>query len=249
MNRTISINLGGMFFHIEDEAYHALARYLEAVNNYFKHEEGAAEIVEDIEGRIAEMFSESLNKHKRQVVLLNDVEFMIGVMGLPEEFDDPLSADTKNTNQSANNSFNEPQTAGRKQSYGQHEETKRLYRNPDDKLIAGVCSGLSAYFGINDPIWMRLAFLLIVFGGFGTGIILYFVLALIVPKATTSAQKLAMKGKPINVQNIGKTIKENINDFSKGFDEIGKKGRNNNGGFFLTVCVVLFAAWCLWLFI
>lgn len=234
MNKTISINLGGWFFHIEEEAYNRLHHYLSSLGKHFSGEEGAREIVEDIEARIAEMFQEALNKHKRQVVLPGDVETMIAIMGHPEEFDHPHTheshADLNNSNEQSNQSP-QNQANPNTQAGSEDKSYRRLYRNPDDQVLGGVCSGISAYFGISDPIWIRLAFVAAFFL-FGWGVLLYIILWAIVPEASTAAQKLAMKGEPINVHNLEKTFREGFHSLKDQIEDFSKSEGGKNTRFF-----------------
>lgn len=233
MNKTISINLGGVFFHIEEDAYLQLDQYLSSLSNYFAKEEGANEIIEDIESRIAEMFQEVLQKHHRQVVLLSDVNMTIEVMGQPKDFDD----DMDNTG-----AFEEPKNEKNRQQRHfadaaseteNRQQNRRLYRNPDEKVIAGVCSGLSAYFGIEDPIWLRLAAVFSVILGAGFPIPVYIIMAIIVPEAKTTAQKLAMKGEKINVSNMEKNFREGFEEIRMSFDDFSnsENGRKTKSFF------------------
>lgn len=224
MNRTISINLGGIFFHIEEDAYHQLEAYLNSITTYFSEEEGANEIVEDIEARISEMFTEALGKHKRQVVLPSDVDVVISIMGHPEEFDEPIGSESATKGERQQTAYGEAAGSDKRSNRQQRQEHRQLFRNPDEKVVGGVCSGISAYFGIQDPIWVRLAFVVAIFF-FGMSPLLYILLWVIVPEATTSAQKLSMKGEAVNVSNLEKTFREGVNnlkdkieDYSKGED-------------------------------
>lgn len=264
MNKTVSINLGGWFFHIEEEAYQNLDSYLVSIQRYFSAEDAGNEIVEDIEGRIAEMFQEALGKSKRQVIVAGDVRSVIKVMGNPEQFDqmtdsektlpaDNIGNDSNNNKNGNNKTANHnTSTNDKKQSpkednhqsneapatpLGQEERhaNRRLYRNTDDKIVGGVCSGLSAYFGINDPIWIRLAFALSFFIGYGA--LVYFLMMVIVPAAKTSAQKLAMKGEPINIENIEKTVREGVSSLQNRIEEFhnSESGRRTNAFFAKTI--------------
>ncbi len=258
MNKTISINLGGIFFHIEEEAYYQLDHYLKSIGQHFSAEEGAGEIVEDIEARIAEMFDEKLKGSRRQVVLSEDVQGMITIMGYPEQFDDDSAASTGSTigtnagvgedifvehqqkpgkgkgyNRHKGNAGSEEDQNFRERR-NEHRANRRFYRNPDDKIISGVCSGLSAYFGITDPIWMRLLFIGLLITGIGIPIVpLYIVLAIIVPKAKTVGQKLAMQGEPINLSSMEKGLKDEMGNVKKKFEEISqsKAGKNTRNLF------------------
>src|SRR5690606_31144032 len=157
MNKTININLANTFFHIDEDAYLKLQRYLEAVKRSFTKSKGEDEIISDIEARIAELFSERL-QHERQVITSKEVEEIISIMGQPEDYlvDEELFED-------------EPQ---RKSSYSTKPH-KQLFRDIDRKYVGGVCAGLSHYLGL-DVLWVRLLFILISILSFGTGIIIYF---------------------------------------------------------------------------
>jgi len=97
-----------------------------------------------------------------------------------------------------------------------------LYRNPDEKVLAGVCSGLSAYLGIEDPLWMRLIFVLAVFG-FGFSVLPYIILWMVVPEAVTSGDRLAMRGEAANVSNIARTVEEELQHLGKKITDISKE--------------------------
>lgn len=199
MNKTISINLGGYFFHIDEDAYSKLTRYLEAVKRSLSPE-GREEIIKDIESRIAELFQEKI-KHDKQVIGTKEVDDMIAIMGQPEDYkidDEPIS-NSKGFN---NNQYT----------------AKKLYRDKENSIIGGVLSGISHYLNI-DPIWLRIimAFLLLFFG---TGIVIYIILWIIIPEAKTTSQKLEMTGMPINITNIEKKVKEGIDDITSRINDI-----------------------------
>jgi phage shock protein PspC (stress-responsive transcriptional regulator) len=199
MNKTVTVNIGGMVFHIEELAYEKMKKYLEAIRSYFTSSEGRDEIIQDIESRMAEMFSEKLGT-SRQVVTDDDVEFVINKMGRPEQVageDDEKSA--------SKSDGHVPYTAAERSAY------RRLYRDPDNKVVGGVCSGFSHYIG-TDPIWLRLVFAASVFISFGTTLLIYIILLLIIPKAQTTAEKLEMKGQPVNISNIKRTIEDEVDD-------------------------------------
>ena len=152
MNKTVTINISGIIFHIEEDAYQTLSKYLNTIKGYFSKTDGGNEIMADIEARIAELLQQKINTNK-QVILITDVENVMGIMGKPEEFaNDDANQHTNNEEATGKNSSNE-------------KIKRRLFRNPDEKAIGGVCSGLAAYFDV-EIIWVRLAmFLLIFFGG------------------------------------------------------------------------------------
>jgi phage shock protein PspC (stress-responsive transcriptional regulator) len=207
MNKTISVNISGIIFNIEELAYDRLKGYLEAIRSHFANSRDCDEIMADIEGRIAELFQERISEVK-EVISMSDVEEVVAIMGRPEDYADQDMDDDYNTSSEDTTSGTIPNTGTRK--------NRRIFRDPDNTRIGGVCSGLSAYFGW-DPIWLRIAFL-VTFFWFGTGMLLYIVLWIIIPEAKTTADKLEMQGDPVNVENIGKafgkTGSETIDDLA-----------------------------------
>ncbi|HTL80434.1 MAG TPA: PspC domain-containing protein, partial [Bacteroidia bacterium] len=198
MNKTVTINISGIVFHIEEDAYARLQDYLAKVRNKFSSEEGREEIMADIESRIAEIFSEKTGPFK-QVVMMADVENVISQMGEPEVIgEESSSAKTETASDNTDHS-------------GERRYRRRLYRDPDDKVIGGVCSGLGYYFDI-DHVWIRLGFAVLFFV-FGTGLLFYILLMIIIPKAETTTERLEMRGEPVDINNIGKTIKEEFEEF------------------------------------
>ena len=207
MNKVFNINLGGYPFTIDADAYDHLSTYLETIHAHFRNSEGYEEITSDIEIRVAELFQEKLNG--KPIVTLKDVKTTILIMGTPEDFGaEPLES-----------SFYEESVKTKKGK--QYRTGRRLFRNSEDEVVGGVCSGIAAYFGIEDPLWVRLLFVLITISG-GLGIPAYLIMWAIVPKAETAGDRLAMKGEPINVSNIGKIIEEEIDHISDKVTELGK---------------------------
>ncbi|MDG1573392.1 PspC domain-containing protein [Robiginitalea sp. M366] len=203
MNKTVNINLANMLFHIDENAFMKLQRYLEAIKRSFSGTTGSDEIIADIEARIAELFFEKM-ENERQVITLKEVDEVIAIMGQPEDYhvDEDIFQD-------------EPQAGPSSQSA--RPKAKKLYRDIDQKYIGGVCAGLEHYLGI-DALWIRLIFILLaIFSGFG--FIAYILLWILVPEAATTAQKLDMTGEPVNISNIERKVKE-------GFDEVAEKVRS-----------------------
>lgn len=203
MKKTVTINLNGLVFYIDEDAYARLDAYMDKLKRWFMKKEGAEEIILDIENRIAELFEEKV-KPGVGVVTLPMVEEVIKVMGEPEEFDDPEAAFEKETTASGSTYYKAP---------------KRLYRDIDDRVFGGVCSGIAAYFNI-DVVLVRVIFGILPFVSVGVIIPIYIVLWIAVPPAVTTAQKLQMRGEPINISNIEKTIKEEYEDVKKRFGKI-----------------------------
>jgi phage shock protein PspC (stress-responsive transcriptional regulator) len=198
MNKTVNINLAGIFFHIDEDAYLKLQRYLEAIKRSFTDSQGRSEIISDIEARIAELFSERIQNEK-QVVGVKLVDEVITIMGQPEDYlvDDEIFEDEpkRNYNQKSNTS------------------TRRLFRDTDNSYVGGVSAGLGHYFGI-DPLWIRIVWFVLIFGA-GTGVLLYILLWALIPEAKTTAEKLTMTGDPVNISNIEKKIKDGIDSVSE----------------------------------
>ena len=209
MNKTVTANISGVVFHIEADAYEKLHQYLNTIKNYFRDSDGTDEIMADIEARIAELFKEKLGTG-RDVITMEHVQQVIEIMGEPEAYMDEESDEEYNSGHGSYRNERAQQTSF---------SSRKLYRDEDDNVIGGVCSGLGYYFGI-DRIWLRIGFLVAVFG-FGTGFLLYLILWAIIPKAKTTSEKLEMKGEPINVENIGNTIKDEFNNFKKKVDSTG----------------------------
>jgi phage shock protein PspC (stress-responsive transcriptional regulator) len=210
MNKTISINLGGFFFHIDEDAYQKLSRYFDAVKRSLAPD-GRDEIMKDIESRIAELFQERL-KNDKQVVGLTEIEEVISIMGQPEDY---KIDDEKTSYQSSSSS-----------STNFYYPSKRLYRDKENGMLGGVMAGLGHYLGI-DTLWLRI-FMVILFFGFGTGLFVYIVLWILVPEAITTTQKLEMKGQPITISNIEKKVKEGFDDITSKISSIDHEKITNS---------------------
>ena len=191
MNKTIIININGIVFHIEEDAYEVLKNYMTDVKRHFMNSDDSLEITTDIENRIAEMFNELLAKENKQVVVEQDVRSVIEQMGTVEDFEH-AEEDTK---ASFGNTY-------------YNTEARRLFRDPDDHLVGGVCAGIANYFDVN-PLWIRLAFALSFFFA-GSGLILYIILWIVIPKAVTRADRMTMKGEKLNLQGFKKNFEEEL---------------------------------------
>ncbi|RZS93315.1 PspC domain-containing protein [Aquimarina brevivitae] len=218
MNKTVNINLAGIFFHVDENAYLKLQRYLDAIKRSFTDSQGRDEIISDIEARIAELFSEKI-KDERQVIGMKEVDEVIEVMGQPEDYriDEEIFED-------------EPKASS------QTKNTKQLFRDTTNSYVGGVSSGLGHYLGI-DPIWIRLAWILFTVFSSGAFILIYIAFWLFVPEAKTTADFLAMKGEAVNISNIEKKIKEGFNDVADkvkdvDYQKYGNKVKSSSTTFF-----------------
>jgi phage shock protein PspC (stress-responsive transcriptional regulator) len=192
MKITVSINLGGYSFNIDEDAYAELKRYLKNLELHFAGEESASEILSDIETRLAELFRTKITGYK-QVINMEDVRQAISVMGTPEDISD-------NEGPSSRDKFASP---------GYH----RMYRDTDHRVIGGVCSGMAAYWNL-DPWLVRAIFIILVLMG-GIGVLVYLILYIVIPEAKTTAQKIEMKGNPVNIHNIKESVKQEFNTVRK----------------------------------
>lgn len=199
MNKTVNINLGGLFFHMDEDAYQKLNRYFDAIKRSLSNSNGQDEIMKDIEMRISELFMEG-QKTEQHVISLKDVDAVIAVMGQPEDYR------IEEENDAPYSSFNSA------------KKSKKLYRDIDKNILGGVAAGFGHYLGV-DAIWIRLLLLLIVIAGFGFPILIYIIFWVLVPKAQTTSEKLEMTGEPINLSNIEKKVREE-------FDSISGKVKN-----------------------
>ena len=205
MNKTININLGGFFFHIDEIAYQKLRRYLESISKSLSDDpQGKNEIIADIEARISELLSEKITD-ARQVVNEGDIDDIIKIMGQPEDY-----ADAEQEYSDSSYSYKRNNASG-----------KKLFRDGDDKFLGGVASGIAHYFDI-DTIWIRLGLLALFFSA-GFGVLLYIILWILLPEAKTTAEKLQMEGEPVNIDNIEKKIREEFNSVSEKVSVVAKE--------------------------
>ena len=202
MNKTIIININGIVFHIEEDAYEVIRQYMTEVKRHFAYSQDSEEIVTDIENRLAEMFTERLAQENKQVIVLQDVQEVIAQMGQVSDF----------ATEEEDGSY----TAGPRVE-------KKLFRDIDDRVIGGVCSGIGHYFDI-EARWIRVLFLLIVLLG-GAGIMAYIILWIVMPKADTRAEKMAMKGEAINLQNFKKNFDEEVEALRHNFNHAANEAK------------------------
>lgn len=193
MKITLSVNIGGYSFNIDEDAYDELRVYLKSLEVWFAQEESSGEILNDIEARIAELFRAKLTEY-RQVITIEDVRSVISVLGTPEDI----------AGKTGGGNSGKPGMAG----------THRMYRDPDNRIIGGVSAGIAAYWHI-EPIVVRIIFLALVFAG-GMGLLIYLILWIVLPEARTTAQKIEMRGEPVDIHNIKESVKRE-------FDQVRRK--------------------------
>ncbi len=215
MKKTFTINISGTIFYIEEDAYEILQKYLVNLKKHFGSGEEGKEIISDIEARIAEIFSEKSTEEK-SVVTIEMVNEIVEIMGTPEDFaeeegeEEPVFAEAK--------------------------RKRRLYRDPEHRVLGGVCGGLSAYFNM-DPVVLRIIFAVLFFVTSGAALLAYLILWIAVPKALNTTQRLEMRGQEATVKNIEKSIKEEVAEVKESYKKFkesdtyskGKKGVEGAG--------------------
>lgn len=206
MNKTIIININGTVFHIEEDAYEILKNYMTDVKRHFMNSADSHEITTDIENRIAEMFSEILAGGERQVIVDQDVKSVVEQMGSVQDFENAENGEDGAAQYAYNNSG-----------------SRTLFRDPDDHLLGGVCAGLANYFGVRT-IWLRLAFV-IATAFFGTSVFLYIILWIVIPKAITRADRMAMKGEKLNLQGFKNSFEEEMSAVRNQFNNMHAEAR------------------------
>ena len=229
MKKTVNINLAGTFFHIDEDAFAKLSRYLEAVKKSISDPVGGDEIIQDIEARIAELFSERLEINT-QVISTRELDAIIKIMGQPEDY--IMDEDAAQTNSATGN-----------QTRGETTINKQLFRDSDNKFIAGVCSGLGHYLGL-EVIWVRLFWIFLSFVTTGFGVIAYLLFWILVPGAETTSEKLKMTGEPINISNIEKKFNEGYQKVSQNiknvdYDKYEEKIKKGSASFFDSLSTIL----------
>jgi phage shock protein PspC (stress-responsive transcriptional regulator) len=215
MKKTFTINISGSIFHIDEDAFEKLQRYLQMLNRHFNAIQEGQEILQDIEARIAELLIEKTN-NKTEVVTTELVDEVIVRMGRPEDFLEVEEEEASTKTTTPPSAPFEPITR------------RRLYRDGENRVLGGISSGLGAYFNMDPVIW-RIIFVLLFFVIGPFNILLYLILWIAVPKARTTAQRLEMRGKEATVSNIEKSIKEEVKDIGDNYNRFmntpeGEKG-------------------------
>ncbi len=206
MKKTLNINLAGLVFTMDEDAYTILKNYLDSISAHFEKNEGKEEILSDIENRIAENFSAHKNPSK-QVIVIEDVQKVIERMGRVEDF---FSEEQSKQN-----------TTQEKYESGNNSAPRRLYRDVQHGIIGGVASGISHYFGIDVTV-VRVLFVVLTFFA-GITIPVYLLLWIITPKAETFSQKAEMLGKNMTLKDIEEHVKEIIEEGKTRIQSLRKK--------------------------
>lgn len=211
MQRIIQINIGGRVIPIEEDAYKSLNDYLRALARQFSSEEGKDEIIQDIENRIAELFTARL-ENGAPAIDREDVNKVVETLGKPSDIN---AEDANYTNYStASTTYN---------TYDSQYTRRRLFRNTKDKMLGGVCSGVAIYFGI-DTVIVRLVFAMFFLAG--VGFLAYILAWIIIPAAKTPADFAQMTGEPMSFDTFKKNMTEELQDLKKKGEEMSSELRD-----------------------
>jgi phage shock protein PspC (stress-responsive transcriptional regulator) len=216
MKKTINTNLGGFVFHIDEDGYHRLEKYLDALKAKFSNLNEQTEILQDIEYRLAEIFTEK--KGKSEAITLSVVNEAIKQLGEADEIED-----------------SETHSAASKVA----QVKKRLFRDPDNKVLGGVISGICQYLGFEHIVLARLAFVLLTLASIGfPGVLIYLILLIVIPEAKTTSEKLQMKGEATTLENIEESVKKKIQNTS--ISDV-KEGTKNTAKKIIKIAAILIA--------
>jgi phage shock protein PspC (stress-responsive transcriptional regulator) len=207
MKKAIKINISGVIFHIDEDAYEILKSYLKSVERFFTGKEGK-EIIDDIESRIAELFQTRTQTHNK-VITIEHVNEIIEIMGHPGDFIESVSG------------AEEESGATGEDKRITIRRSKRLYRDPENSVLGGVCGGLGSYFSI-DPVLIRVLFVILLIAGYGVWGLVYIVLWIAIPRAVTISQRLEMRGERITMANIEKNVKAEYEGVRANFRNLEK---------------------------
>lgn len=240
MKKVVTINIAGRSFYIDEDAFEALEAYLKKLDDWSRKKEGGKEILTDIEGRIRELFEDRIEP-ATGVISINMVNDIMQTMGQPEDFSDEQTEDeTRGDEKAMGSDFS---------SDNRTPPRRRLYRDIDDRVLGGVCSGIAAYFNI-DRVVVRILFAILPFLSFGAIIPIYIILWIAIPPALTSSQRLEMKGHDVNISNIEKNIRHEYDNvkqrfqkstaYRKGEDYLGRFSNRDRTALIITAVVIGF---------
>jgi len=233
MKKVVKVSIGNIAFTIDEDGYNLVKRYLENINDHYYAKENGNEIIEGIEERMAELITERCGSDT--VVSQAVIQEVISILGRPVDFDEADTTDRIRLK-------------------------KKLYRDGNNKVLGGVCSGLAAYFNI-DVVPIRIAFvvLLLVFSSIGWVsfvrmgdfhipsaefiLLTYIVLWIIIPKARTVEQRYAMHGEPVDLSNIQESVRRGAQQVNAGVRRAGQEGSviiSRLGRFIASIIGVIF---------
>ena len=205
MEKTLTININGWVFNINEDAYNLLTEYFQNLKSYFSKEEGGAEIVSDIEARVSELLKEKMPENET-AINISQIQDIMDTLGQPYEMGTDEEEEEK------------------KEDAGYIKEKRKLFRNPENSHIAGIAAGIGTYLSI-DPIFIRIAFLLLIFTG-GAGIILYIALWILIPIASSTSDRIRMEGNRVDIKNIERKVKEEASYISERLSDFSSEAKD-----------------------
>lgn len=205
MKRTLDVNIGGFVFHLDEDAYNMLERYLNSLKRHYRNAEDGDEIISDIESRIAELLHER-KSGDTTVVELEDINAIINILGDPEQIIDEEPTEVN------------------------YKISKKLYRDADNRILGGVAAGIAAYLGLPIAL-VRILYIVFAIASFGIAVLIYFIFWIVVPKALTARQKLEMRGDPVNISNIERSIRDEYNEVKNNIKKKGPKVKKDINSF------------------
>lgn len=249
MKKNITINLAGQLFAIDEDAYSLLLDYTETLRRYYRRQSEGEEVVDDIEVRIAELFSE-LKDHGYNAITIEHVQTIIERIGKLEDLTGSTAENVDNKAQADDTPHAAAQPT--QPAASENRGPKRFYRDTENKMLAGVLSGLSRYFGGDVVIW-RAVFLILTFaplpfigslqGITGAFPLIYLIIAIIAPAASTPEERLKMRGEDVNPQNLASEV--NRSNSASSYNEAAAQRRHA----ITTICAVLLIIFSVWMWL
>ena len=224
MKKNININLFGVIYAIDEDAYDLLKKYLENMRSYYGRRNGGEEIANDVESRVAELFAE-LRAQGVEAITIEHVEDIIKRIGDPQQMDEEADVNGERV-----------MDGGYAEAVNE-KGVRKLYRDPDDKILGGVISGFCHYFDLDDPVIFRLIFLLLVIFTHAILVVVYAVCWALIPEAKTAEERLQMKGKRVTPNAINEELMRGVNR-AKQFVNDPENQRRASGCFttFIKIC-------------
>ena len=222
MKKNITVNIFGTLYPIDEDAYELLQRYNENMRRYYSHREGGEEIADDVEHRVAELLSEYRSQGVMAITIEHVTE-IINRIGDPQQMDTEANEETEGAtpppfegNQANSNSQNSQGNPGNpgdpNAQMGYSTLNRKIFRDPEDRILGGVLSGLSHYFGLSDPLLLRVIFVVLCFISFSIPFILYIIAWVLIPEAVTPEDRLRMYGKPVNAKSLNEELMRGVNN-------------------------------------
>lgn len=262
MKKNITINLYGTLYAIDEDAYNLLERYLDSMKSYFRNKENGEEIADDIEHRVAELLWEQ-KQEGHDAVNIEMIKEIISKIGNPED----IANDGENINYDSAETKNEESSFSKRagqftedavkttgnifEKFSSRIRGRRFYRNPNDKIVGGVCSGLAEFFMTGDPLWWRLGFVLLTlitmgthrfffFDSFSLAVpALYIILLIIAPVASTPADRLRMKGQKVSPENLKEQVISEVEIGENDGNGLHVSAKSSHGGCVRALFIVL----------